>query len=81
MNSSIRPTRFKELGYRHDSERNWRIVDIMDGGESSIGPYYVTKAELLADLERFAEVFGCNMFQGLIKSIHPAGTCEGQGGK
>ena len=49
-------TCYQELGFRMDSPGNWRIVDT-DSGQS-IGPYYVTKAELLADLYRYAKEYG-----------------------
>jgi len=52
-----RPTRFKELGYRQDGPRLWRIVDA--DTQSAIGVHYVTKAELLADLEGYAAEYGC----------------------
>lgn len=60
----IHPTRFNGIGYRHDGVALWRFVDIST--ECSIGPYYATKAELLADIERYATVFGarfCGMCQ------------------
>lgn len=54
---TIRPTRYDELGYVHD-ENTWRFVDIST--HQRVGPQYRTKAELLADLERYAVVFGCS---------------------
>lgn len=48
-------TRFPELSYTHFAG-DWRIVDT-DGG-AYIGPYYRSRAELLADLERYAAEFG-----------------------
>lgn len=54
---TIRPTRFPELGYACDAPGLWRIYDTSTGG--AIGPFYATKAELLADLARFAREFGC----------------------
>jgi hypothetical protein len=51
------PTRFAELGYRKDSSRLWRIYAL--DGPAAVGPLYRTKAELLADLERFAREYGC----------------------
>lgn len=53
--NSIRPTRFPELGYRMDGPGLWRIYDT--DTESAVGPQYATKAELLADLERYARDF------------------------
>ena len=54
-----RPTRFKELGYRCDGPSLWRIYDIRDDPPAAVGPFYKTKAELLADLDRYAAEFGC----------------------
>lgn len=52
-------TRFPELGYQNHDKGLWRIVDLSDGSKAAIGPHYVTKAELLADLHRYATEFGC----------------------
>jgi hypothetical protein len=43
-------TRYPELDYRQDAPGTWRIVN----GGASVGPHYASKAELLADLERYA---------------------------
>jgi hypothetical protein len=58
-------TRFPGLMYTCDSDRVWRIVDVRSGGfdlttgfGGRVGPIYRTRAELLADLERFAAEFG-----------------------
>ena len=56
-------TRFPELSYERQSHGLWRIVDSADG--SAIGPQYRTKAELLADLPRFADNYGCGDNCGL----------------
>ena len=49
-------TRFPELSYSETSKGLWRIQDA-DGAE--IGPHYASKAELLADLDRYAaDYFG-----------------------
>ena len=53
----IRATRFSELGYTHVTRNLWRNVDISTG--NVVGPHYRSKAELLADLERYAALFGC----------------------
>lgn len=54
----INRTRFDGLGYINQSKGVWRVVDIHDAFDSSnprcVGPQYKTKAELLADLERYA---------------------------
>ena len=48
---SIRPTRFKELGYVSYAGI-WRFVDTET--KAAVGPIYKTKSEMLADLERYA---------------------------
>jgi len=58
MIQHIRPTRYPELGYRQDGPSLWRIVAIE--GDASVGPYYQTRAELLADLNRYAKEYGCD---------------------
>ena len=45
-------TRFAELGYRQDAPGLWRFVDQIT--DNSVGPQYHSKAELLADLARYA---------------------------
>jgi hypothetical protein len=56
---TIHKTRFPELGYVHDGPALWRIVDLTDARPSRIGPLYPSRAELLADLQRYAEQYGC----------------------
>jgi hypothetical protein len=53
----VKPTRFPELGYQHQGKDAWRILDRSTG--AAVGPLYPTRESLLADLERFAGVFGC----------------------
>jgi hypothetical protein len=60
---SIRRTRYPELGYRQIGPRKsdparWRFVDVST--DADVGAQYASKAELLADLERYASLFGCN---------------------
>ncbi len=50
-------TRFPELGFANVDKGRWRIIDRSTG--STVGPHYRTKAELMADVDRFAELFGC----------------------
>jgi hypothetical protein len=57
-------TRYAELGYEHRGD-HWRILDLHngprpDGTAEGIGPYYATRAELLADLDRYAASYGCD---------------------
>jgi hypothetical protein len=55
----IMPTRFKQLGYVCDAPGLWRVVD--KDGEHRVGPQYRTKAELLADLNRYATEYGAEL--------------------
>lgn len=53
-------TRFKELVYANMDRGLWRLFNVdYDGEKHAVGPYYSTKAELLADLTRYATNFGC----------------------
>ena len=52
-------TRYKELDYFNDDANLWRIYTGGTDDGSAVGPHYRTKAELLADLDRFAAEFGC----------------------
>lgn len=49
-------TRYPELNYFHNVD-HWRII--ATDTHSSVGPYYHSRAELLADLERYASEYGC----------------------
>jgi hypothetical protein len=55
---SIRKTRFAELGYEQHAPGLWRIMSL--DTPAAVGPHYASKAELLADLERYATFYGCN---------------------
>jgi len=48
-------TRFEGLSYEQQAPGLWRFVDEEDG--RVVGAQYPTKAELLADLYRFAQDF------------------------
>ncbi len=45
-------TRYAQLGYEKQG-KIWRVIDAATG--SAVGPQYRTKAELLADLPRYAK--------------------------
>ena len=51
-----RPTRYPELAYEKHGTI-WRII--ATDTNQAIGPFYKTKAELLADLTRYASEYGC----------------------
>lgn len=56
----LRATRFLDtLAYRCDGPNLWRFYDITGDKPAAVGPQYQSKAELLADLERYARGFGC----------------------
>jgi hypothetical protein len=52
----ISKTRFSGLGYSSIARGVWMFMDL--DGNAQIGPQYPTKAELLADLYRFASERG-----------------------
>lgn len=55
----MKRTRYKLLGYEHQGHRIygcWRVIDLQTG--NAIGPQYQYECELLADLDRFAAVYG-----------------------
>jgi hypothetical protein len=53
----LRATRWLDtLAYRCDGPGLWRIYDITDK-PAPVGPQYRSKAELLADLERYGRQF------------------------
>lgn len=54
----IRETRYQGLGYRQDGARLWRVYDTACGRPAAVGAHYITKAELLADLDRYATEYG-----------------------
>lgn len=57
----IRPTRFQAFGYRQDGPALWRVYDIMDlDSPAVVGQHYRSKGALLADLQRYAEEYGCD---------------------
>lgn len=56
IHRNAKPTRFKELGYIKWG-KDWRLVDNSTG--STVGPIYSTLAELMGELSRYAEFFGC----------------------
>ncbi|UGY15181.1 hypothetical protein HAP48_0042765 [Bradyrhizobium septentrionale] len=57
MNTNNRRTRFPELAYAQHAKDLWRII--ATDTDQAVGPHYRTKAELLADLDRYAKEFGC----------------------
>ena len=58
MTTTLRQTRYPELCYMQQDRNLWRFVYVGEGCESVVGPQYRTKAELLADLERYAREWG-----------------------
>ena len=57
----IRPTRFQAFGYRQTGPTLWRVYDIMDlDSPAAVGQHYHSKDELLTDLQRYAEEYGCD---------------------
>lgn len=54
---TLHATRYPELAYVRVDRVTWRFADASTG--ANIGPYYRTRVELLADLDRYAAFFGC----------------------
>jgi hypothetical protein len=54
----VKATRYPELSYQHRID-HWRLIADSGWGMGGIGPQYATEAELLADLDRMADVYGC----------------------
>ena len=53
----LKSTRFSGLRYEKVAVNLWRFVDV--NAVRNVGPHYKSEKELLADMDRFAEVFGC----------------------
>lgn len=58
----VQRTRFPELAFQHRGD-HWRFLDMNDvpqgADPAGIGPQYPTRAALVADVERYAAVYGC----------------------
>ena len=54
----LHKTRFENLCYTHIAAGLWRFVVTADGMENAVGPHYATRAELLADIVRYAAAYG-----------------------
>ena len=55
----VMPTLYKHLGCQHQGHKDygvWRVVVRQTG--NAIGPQYKYRCELLADLDRIAEMYG-----------------------
>ena len=56
---AINNTRYDGLGYANTNpigKACWRVVDLHEPGrQMAVGPLYNSKAELLADFERYAK--------------------------
>jgi len=71
VHGKITKTRYAELGVTRIDRSTWRFV-AMDG-EAPVGPFYRTKTEALADLERYAAFYGC---PDAIVAIETRAQCE-----
>lgn len=64
---TIHKTQYAELGYANTADSLWRFVDIISGGtiyNACVGSHNRTRAELLADLDRYAREVGCDGAKG-----------------
>src|SRR5215469_8444758 len=57
VHGKVYRTRFSELGYTHVEQGLWRFV--ATDGNAPVGPFYQSQNELLCDLDRYAEFYGC----------------------
>lgn len=55
--TAARPSCFPDLSYRRDAPHIWRIVD---AAGYVVSRDYFSRAELLADLDRYASDYGYN---------------------
>jgi hypothetical protein len=61
---TVRNTREPEMGYICVMHGMWRFVSLQNvvnnqvSGGACVGPYYASKAELLADSERYLKEWG-----------------------
>lgn len=51
-------TREHEMGYGKIAPGLWRFISLQDGDASAVGHQYASKAELLADCERYLTEWG-----------------------
>ena len=54
----LRSTRYSTLFYAYIDVGLWRFVVCDNGCCHAVGPYYRTRVELLADVDRYAGVYG-----------------------
>ena len=58
------PTRYPELTFAQVAPGQWQLLCRGGWGGNDwaqIGPAYASKAELLADLDRYARFYGCSV--------------------
>ena len=59
----VTKTQYQDLAYVCEGKTKWRIVDTAfvnaNGRFARTGPIYKGKDDLLADLERYAKMYGC----------------------
>jgi hypothetical protein len=76
IHGTLHKLRFSEIGYTLNSPGDWRFVDLSDAQDGNkdrmhcIGASYPTKAELLANVERYAAEYGCNGANFLTPPAH-----------
>ena len=56
----IYKTRFTELGFTMIEPGCWQFLNLADGEPSQVGTHYASKAELMANIERYAAEYGCD---------------------
>ena len=56
---AVRQTAYKELGFAKIANNLWRIIVVED--RTVVGKPYASRAELLADLTRYATEYGATL--------------------
>jgi hypothetical protein len=51
-------TKYRELGYTRIDASTWQFVSLEDGAQ--VGRHYPNRASLMADLEIYASMYGCD---------------------
>jgi hypothetical protein len=51
-------TKYRELGYTRLDASTWQFVSLEDGAQ--VGRHYPSRASLMADLENYASMYGCD---------------------
>lgn len=68
----------QETGLEVENQNGiWRHIDTNDGMRSAIGPHYQSKAEILADLDRYADAYMGRERGTALEALYSALNIEG----